>query len=117
RQITYNETARFTLAVAQTIEQAYPQWFTTERNKEKRQDRLYIDYVQHGRDKTLIAPYSPRKTAEASIATLLNWEEVKELLRPQQFTLTHMMHRIETNGCPLITFFKAGEHQHIVPLQ
>ncbi len=117
RQITYNETARFTQAVAQTIEQAYPQWFTTERLKEKRQDRLYIDYVQHGRDKTLIAPYSPRKTAEASIATPLYWEEVKEGLRPEQFTLPHMIHRIQTNGCPFSTFFEAGEHQQIVPLQ
>src|SRR5699024_12071164 len=41
RQITYNETARFTQAVAQTIEQAYPQCFTTERLKEKSQDRRH----------------------------------------------------------------------------
>src|SRR5699024_8278715 len=97
--------------------QAYPLWFTTERLEEKRQGRLYIDYVQHGGDKTLIAPDSPRKTAEASIATPLYWIEVKDVLHPEQFTLPHMIHRIQTNGCPFSTFFEAGEHQQIVPLQ
>lgn len=117
RQMTYDETALFTKAIAKTIEQAYPQFFTTERFKEKRKGRLYIDYVQHGKHKTIVAPYSPRKTAEASIATPLYWEEVKEGLRPEQFTLPDMLDRVQTNGCPFNTYFEAGKHQHIVPLK
>src|SRR5699024_2907468 len=62
--MTYHETALFTQAIAWTIEKSSPNLFTTERLKKHRKGRLYIDYVQHGKDKTIIAPYSPRKTGE-----------------------------------------------------
>src|SRR5699024_11812617 len=55
---TYEDTALFTQAVALTVEQQRSALFTTERLKSRRQGRLYIDYVQHGREKALIAPYS-----------------------------------------------------------
>src|SRR5699024_7592218 len=87
------------------------------KKKDKTAFTLTTFNMEEIKHKTLIAPYSPRKTAEASIATPLYWEEVKEGLRPEQFTLPHMIHRIQTNGCPFSTFFEAGEHQQIVPLQ
>src|SRR5699024_12814100 len=74
--MTYKETALFTQAIAWTVEDAYPHLFTTERLKKNRQGRLYIDYVQHGKDKTLIAPYSTNKTIEATVATPLYWKKV-----------------------------------------
>ncbi|MGE7921492.1 hypothetical protein ACQKM9_21555 [Viridibacillus sp. NPDC093762] len=37
-----------------------PRWFTTERLKKNRNNRLYLDYVQHKAGNTLAAPYSPR---------------------------------------------------------
>ncbi len=105
--MTYGETALFTQAIAWTVENAYPDLFTTERLKKNRQGRLYIDYVQHGKDKTLIAPYSPRKIADATVATPLYWEEVKEGLIPDQFTITNVnvVERIQLLGCPFAGYF------------
>ncbi|OZU88499.1 DNA ligase D [Virgibacillus indicus] len=111
--MSYDETAVITEAIARTIETAYPDLFTTERMKKNRNNRLYIDYVQHGKDKTLIAAYSPRKTTDATVATPLFWEEVTEGLRPEQFTITNTVERVQHLGCPFKTYFDAGEKQNL----
>ena len=109
--MTYDETALFTQAIAWTVESAYPQLFTTERLRKNRHGRLYIDYVQHGKDKTLIAPYSPRKTADATVATPLYWHEVKKGLVPAQFTIDDVVERIKTLGCPFAAYVDVGRTQ------
>ncbi|PAV31428.1 DNA ligase D [Virgibacillus profundi] len=111
--MTYDETATFTQAIAWTVENAYPDLFTTERLKKNRNERLYIDYVQHGKDKTLIAPYSPRKTDEGTVATPLFWEEVVEGLRPEQFTIKNVLERVQKLGCPFRGYFDAGKKQQL----
>lgn len=111
--MTYDQTALFTQAIAWTVENAYSSMFTTERLKKNRGGRLYIDYVQHGKDKTLIAPYSPRKTDEATVATPLLWEEVVEGLRPEQFTIMNVVERVQEFGCPFAGYFKAGKEQKL----
>ncbi|RDW15368.1 DNA ligase D [Oceanobacillus chungangensis] len=103
--MTYEETATFTQAIAFTIENTYSDYFTTERMKNKRNGRLYLDYVQHGKDKTLIAPYSPRKTKDGTVATPLFWDEVKEGLDPGQFTIGNVIERVKQFGCPFANYF------------
>ncbi|WP_068673894.1 DNA ligase D [Oceanobacillus sp. Castelsardo] len=111
--LTYDETAVFTQAVAYTVEGAFPHLFTTERMKKKRQGRLYIDYVQHGKDKTIIAPYSPRRTKEGTVATPLYWEEVNENLRPEQFHIKNVLSRVKELGCPFRYVEEAREKQDL----
>lgn len=109
--MTYEDTSIFTEAVAKTLERAYPDDFTTERLKTNRKGRLYIDYVQHGKDKTLIAPYSPRMTEEGTISAPLYWHEVKEDLNPAVFTIENTVDRIKEIGCPFSSYFDVGNKQ------
>lgn len=109
--MSYEDTAIFTEAIATTLVNNYPNTFTIERLKKKRADRLYIDYVQHGKDKTLIAPYSPRIRKEASVATPLFWEELTEDLTPDLFTIKNVLERVQTVGCPFENYFEIGEQQ------
>lgn len=111
--MTYENTAVFTQAIAWTVEKQKPEWFTTERMKNKRNGRMYIDYVQHGKDKTIIAPYSPRKTAEGTISMPLFWEEVNEELRPEQFTIKNGLERVQQLGCPFANYFEIGKDQNV----
>ncbi|MFD1036946.1 DNA ligase D [Virgibacillus byunsanensis] len=111
--MTYEDTAIFTQAIAWTIEKADPSLFTTERMKNKRNGRLYIDYVQHGKDKTLIAPYSPRLTDDATVATPLFWEEVKEGLTPDSFTIKNVVDRVQRLGCPFAGYADAAKMQNM----
>lgn len=109
--MTYKETGIFTQAIAWTLEKSYPDLFTTERFKNKRGNRLYIDYLQHGKGKTLVAPYSPRKTRDATVAAPLFWDEVDDDLQPVMFRIDHVIERVKAIGCPFANYFAAGEKQ------
>lgn len=115
--LTYDETAVFTEAIATVVENVHPNLFTTERMKDKRKGRLYIDYIQHGKNKTIIAPYSPRKTEEGTVAMPLNWEEVNENLHPTQFTIQNAIERIQTKGCPFRNYFEQANKQNLEPMR
>ncbi|GAA0435993.1 DNA ligase D [Lentibacillus halophilus] len=111
--MSYADTGIFTQAIAWTLEREYPKAFTTERMKEKRGNRLYIDYLQHGEGKTIVAPYSPRKRKDATVAAPLFWEEVNDDLSPDMFTVANVIDRVQTNGCPFAPYFTTKQQQPI----
>lgn len=78
--------------------------FTTERLKKNRENRLYIDYVQHGEGKTIIAPYSTRGNEKGLVATPLYWNEVSYTLKPDVFKIPFVLERLKTKGNPLSYF-------------
>ena len=61
---------------------------TLQRTIAKRpQDAVYIDYVQVGLGKTIVAPYSVRARDGAPVSTPLEWEEVEAASRRRGATL------------------------------
>ncbi|ATP39952.1 DNA ligase D [Solibacillus sp. R5-41] len=108
---TYEETGIFTEFVCNFLVKQYPQWFTTERLKKNRGNKLYLDYVQHREGKTIIAPYSTRGNEKGLIATPLNWDEVNDSLRPEKFTINAVLERIRVVGNPFTNFRDIGELQ------
>lgn len=108
---TYKETRIFTSFIAQFLETKYPKSFTTERLKKNRENRLYIDFLQHGEGKTIIAPYSLRGNEQALMATPLYWEEVTERLHPTDFPLEVGMERINKGIVPFTEFFDVKKKQ------
>jgi bifunctional non-homologous end joining protein LigD len=108
---SYEETRIFTKFVCNFLCEQEPQWFTTERLKKNRNNKLYLDYVQHHEGKTIVAPYSPRGTEKGLIATPLNWVEVVESLKPDQFSIPAVLERIKNQGNPFRDFRMAIEEQ------
>lgn len=113
---SYEETRIFTEFVCQFLCQQEPRWFTTERLKKNRGNKLYLDYIQHAEGKTIIAPYSPRGNEFGLIATPLQWHEVNEKLNPKLFPIPAMLERLNSIGDPFKDFFKIGEEQHFEPV-
>ncbi|MBH0230356.1 DNA ligase D [Halobacillus yeomjeoni] len=111
--MSYEETRRFTAAITSLLIKEKPDYFTVERLKKKRGNRLYLDYVQHGEKKTIIAPYSSRATKKATVATPLYWSEIKQGLDPETFTLESIKKRIEMLGCPFFSYEEARMKQPI----
>jgi DNA ligase D len=108
---SYDDTRIFTSFIAHYLIEKQPQWFTIERLKEKRNNKLYVDYLQHAKGKTIIAPYSMRANADGLVATPLNWKEVSSSLRPNHFPMEAVLERLDGEKCPFDTFFKAKEKQ------
>ncbi len=101
---SYEKTRVFTKFVCDFLCEQEPQWFTTERLKKNRNNKLYLDYVQHHGGKTIIAPYSPRGNANGLIATPLNWSEVTDSLKPDLFSIPAVLERMKKQGDPFRDF-------------
>lgn len=69
-----------------------------ERSPKKRQQKIYIDFLQNREGQTLAAPYSVRPTDVASVSTPLHWDEVNASLNPAKFTIKNMVNRIKNVG-------------------
>ncbi|HET7658684.1 MAG TPA: ATP-dependent DNA ligase, partial [Bacillales bacterium] len=113
---SYEETRKFTEFVADFLTEKEPNWFTTERLKKNRGDKLYVDYLQHAEGKTIVAPYSVRGNEDALVATPLQWEEVNEDLRPEHFSLETIVERVNQKGCPFSSFMSAKRNQPFRPV-
>jgi bifunctional non-homologous end joining protein LigD len=113
---TYDDTRLFTSFIAEYLISRDPESFTIERMKKKRGNRLYVDYVQHGEGKTIVAPYSMRGNEHGGVATPLFWEEVVEGLEPKAFTMQHALERIKRHGDPFKNYFQTKQIQPFAPV-
>ena len=96
---TYEETRTFAELISRLVIAEDPGLFTTPRSVSKRQkDRVYFDYLQNGRSKTIAAPYVLRAYAGAPVATPLDWPEVRRGLHPTQFNITNALDRFAARG-------------------
>ena len=109
---TYDETGIFTKFISDFLVEQDPKWFTTERLKKNRGNKLYLDYVQHKEGKTIIAPFSPRGNDLGLIATPLSWEEVRKSLSPDIFTIPYVLDRIKKQGNPFKDFRVNNEKEN-----
>jgi len=98
RRYTFEETRKVSRFVAMYLAQKYPRLITIERTVKNRGDKVYFDYLQHWRGKSLIAPYSPRARKGAPVSTPLTWEELNQGIRPEQFTLATIHGRLAEKG-------------------
>lgn len=103
--LTYDETRIFTEFIAQYLVEKFPDLFTIERLKKNRNNRLYIDYVQHAEGKTIIAPYSTRGNENAQVAAPLNWSDLTEDLTPSKYTMMFVLENLTTKPCPFNNYF------------
>ncbi|MBZ5725414.1 MAG: DNA ligase D [Acidobacteriia bacterium] len=96
---TYEETRTFTELIARLVIAQKPDLFTTPRAVSKRQkNRVYFDYLQNGKSKTIAAPYVLRAYKGAPVATPLAWEEVRHGLYPEQFHIGNARERFREKG-------------------
>jgi bifunctional non-homologous end joining protein LigD len=68
------------------------------RSPKLRQGRVYLDYLQNGKGKTLAAPYSVRPWPKATVSAPLKWTEVRRGLDTSKFTIRTMTKRLDTVG-------------------
>ncbi|WP_243298498.1 DNA ligase D [Bacillus litorisediminis] len=111
RTYSYDDTAIFMEFLARSVLLGHEDIFTIERLKKNRGNRLYLDYIQHGKGKTIVAPYSVRGNEEGLVATPLFWDEVNQDLTPKAFTMDVVRKRIRHLGCPFWKFDLVREEQ------
>jgi bifunctional non-homologous end joining protein LigD len=98
-EYSYEETRTFAELIARLVARQNPPVFTTPRPVAKREkNRVYFDYLQNGKSKTIAAPYVLRAYPGAPVATPLEWGEVKHGLEPAQFNIRNAPPRFAEKG-------------------
>ena len=79
--VTFEQTKRFSQAVALTLERDAPERFTSNMSKALRVGKVFVDWSQNDRHKTTICAYSLRARERPTVSTPLSWEELRRALR------------------------------------
>ena len=69
------------------ITRRLPEEASVARSPRARRGKVYIDALQNGYGKLLVAPYSVRPLSGAPVSMQLNWREVNGKLEPGRFTI------------------------------
>jgi bifunctional non-homologous end joining protein LigD len=95
---THEEAVRFAEHVARAVAKVLPKIATVERMKDKRDGKLYVDFGQNGRGRTIVAPYTLRAIDGAPVSMPISWDEVDASLDPRAFNLRNAVARAEKLG-------------------
>jgi bifunctional non-homologous end joining protein LigD len=86
-QLTYEQTRTLAGLLARVIAAQLPDIATITRQVSKRGGRVYLDYVQNGHGRLIVAPFSVRPLPGAPVSMPLKWTEVNGKLDLRAFTI------------------------------
>jgi bifunctional non-homologous end joining protein LigD len=119
---SYEAGRLFCEIVATVVAGRHPRVATVERSVDARGRRVYVDYLQNMRGKTLATAYSVRATDFAGVSAPLSWRDVHAGVDRHDFTLLTMPERVravgdlwkalrQSRGADLGAILRAGEQQ------
>ena len=87
------------IAAARELERRMPTQVTANWWKEERGERIFIDYNQANRDRTMAGAYSPRPLPHAPVSCPMEWSELGGA-DPRAFTILTVPDRLRERGDP-----------------
>jgi bifunctional non-homologous end joining protein LigD len=97
RKLEYRAVRKAAETIGRYVMQRHPADVTMDWAVEKRSGKVFIDYNQNVRGKTLASVYSPRPNPEAGVSFPLRWEEVGKVY-PSDFTVLTVPALLEARG-------------------
>src|SRR3954471_21196917 len=94
---SFTEVRHAAIAFGRELSRRLPDQVTTNWWKEERGERIFIDYNQNARDRTIASAYSIRPKPGAPVSAPVEWEELPEVA-PEDFTVATMPARFAEVG-------------------
>jgi DNA ligase D len=94
---SFTDVRHAAIAFGRELERRMPGQVTTSWWKEQRGERIFIDYNQNARDRTIASAYSIRPKPGAPVSAPLSWEELPGVA-PEDFTVATMPTRFAEGG-------------------
>jgi DNA ligase D len=94
---SFTDVRHAAIAFGRELERRAPDAVTTSWWKEERGERIFVDYNQNARDRTIASAYSIRPKPGAPVSAPLAWEELAEVA-PEDFTVATMPTRFAQLG-------------------
>jgi bifunctional non-homologous end joining protein LigD len=116
RQFDYHAVHSAARTICQSVIQHHRKELTSEWAVERRSTRVFLDYNQNLRGKTLACVYSPRPSPEATVSTPLRWDELGKVY-PTDFTILSVPERLSKVNDLWAAILKAkGDLKHLLKL-
>ncbi|MGH3097095.1 MAG: DNA polymerase domain-containing protein [Streptosporangiales bacterium] len=94
---TFTQARRAVIALGRELERRVPDLVTIKWWKEERGSKVFIDYNQMARDRTIASAYSVRPNPQARVSAPLRWEELTQV-KPEDFDVRTMPDRFAEVG-------------------
>ena len=94
---TFTQIRRAVLAFSREVERRVPELATTKWWKEERGEKVFLDFNQNARDRTIAAAYSVRARPDATVSTPVTWSELADV-DPRDFTIATVPKRFAELG-------------------
>ncbi len=98
RQLTHEQSRQLGELIARVVVGEQPEIATIARVVSQREGKVYLDYLQNGHGKLLVAPYSVRPLPGAPVSMPLEWREVNRRLDIRRYTIRNARIRMQRLG-------------------
>jgi bifunctional non-homologous end joining protein LigD len=85
---SYEQTKSFAEVIANIMVTKFPKKVTLEWSTSKRKGKVFFDYNQNARGKTIASIYSVRPTPDGTVSMPIDWKNIDEV-HPTDFTITN----------------------------
>jgi DNA ligase D-like protein (predicted polymerase) len=85
------------IGIARELERRLPDLVTTSWWKEERGERIFVDFNQACRDRTIASAYSPRPLPGATVSTPVTWDELRAV-DPRELTVRTVPALVASRG-------------------
>jgi len=85
-QVSWSKFKSIAHNIAKLMETKWPDKYTTNMSKEKRKNKIFIDYLRNSKGATSVAPYSLRLRDNASISFPIPWN-LLDKIKPNEITI------------------------------
>jgi len=94
---TFTDVRHAAIAFGRELERRLPGEVTTKWWKEERGERIFVDYNQNARDRTIASAYSLRPKPGGPVSAPVEWDEQPEIA-PEEFTIATVPGRFAERG-------------------
>jgi bifunctional non-homologous end joining protein LigD len=99
RDLAYDEVREIAGTIARHVRKDHPHDVTIEWAVSARRGKIFFDFNQNSRGKSVATPFSPRKHPAGTVSATIRWEELEKVY-PTEFTLLTLPERLEKYGDP-----------------
>jgi len=102
RQLTYEQSRSFGELLSRVIVGQMPEIATVVRAVQRRDGKVYLDYMQNAHGQLIVSPFSVRPLPGAPVSMPITWDEVNDTLDMKAFTIRTAVERMEKVGDPMV---------------
>jgi bifunctional non-homologous end joining protein LigD len=96
---SYDQTRAFARTVGKILVNRSPSKITMEWDTAKRKGKVFFDYNQNAKGKTIASIFSVRPTRSATVSMPLNWDEISSV-RPTDFMMKNVAQTLQSRKDP-----------------